>query len=79
MNYKYDLTFYEALELVLQDECWVQGENFADGVVLFLYNTNIVKCKDFTVGEDWDMSVTKNLVSQKFRKVYTQPSAERRI
>ena len=78
MNYKYDLSFYEALDLVLNDECWVQGEDFLDGVVILLHK-DYVMLKDFYCNVTRDFILSKNLASQKFRKVYTQPSAERRV
>ena len=58
-KYTYDLTFEEVLEEIWYKDCWYQGNNFADGVVIFANADGICK--------------------QMYRRVYTQPDAERKI
>lgn len=46
-KYTYDLTFEEVLEEIWYKDCWYQGNNFADGVVIFANADGTGILKDF--------------------------------
>lgn len=85
---KYELTFNEALDVLINNKGWVQGEHFADGVVL-IYGTpsiclDLVYLRDFnlpscTNGSRSPLQITRGVLSQKYRVVTTQPDAERKL
>ncbi len=80
-KYTYDLTFEEVIEEMWNRECWYQGEKFADGVIILADTDGKGILKNF-YGDCLDTSLlvlTKELYSQMFRRVYTQPDAERRV
>lgn len=86
---KYELTFYEALDILVNNKGWVQGENFADGVVLMIdeegytgYSKDYVHVHDFSSNRGAvksELQITYGVVSQKYRVVCTQPDAERKL
>lgn len=86
---KYELTFYEALDVLVNNKGWVQGENFADGVVLMIhgegyvgYSKGYVHVHDFSTyrgARKSELQITHGVISQKYRVVYTQPDAERKL
>lgn len=71
---EYTLTFFEALECVLKDECWVQGDNFAHGVVLRLKHGEVYVD---TFNNNWPLKIKNGIFYQKYRKVYTQAEANK--
>lgn len=83
---KYELTFYEALDVLVNNKGWVQGEYFADGVVLMFDNGSVgldyIHCHDFR-GSFRDskeqLQITRGILYQKYRVVRTQPDAERKL
>lgn len=86
MRYNYDLTFTEALEVLTSGKGWVQGEDFAAGVVLMFDSGSVgkdyVHVHDFTVAfkdSKWNLQITRGILLQKYRIVTTQPDAERRV
>lgn len=86
---KYELTFYEALDVLVKNEGWVQGENFADGVVLRMfeegyvgYSKNYVHVHDFSANRGSvksELQITHGVIAQKYRVVCTQSDAERKL
>lgn len=80
-KYTYDLTFEEVLEEIWLREHWYQGENFADGVVILADTDGKGILKDFYGGclDTSLLVLTERLYSQMYRRVYTQPDAERRV
>lgn len=86
--YEYPLTFQEALQNVMDGKGWAQGDGFADGVIMMCEGGMFMRGKDhlhihnFGCRGDEQKSpiyITKNLMTQKFRMVSTQPDAERRV
>jgi len=75
MNNEYNLTFHEALDCVLNNECWVQGEDFASEAVMRLDKDFTIICDCFS--DSWPMMFTTGVSRQMFRKVYTQPGAKK--
>lgn len=79
---KYPLSFTEALEVLMKNEGWIQGDNFADGVVFKLDESGLVKHCDFlnkSHDREINAMLTIGVYSQNYRIVHTQPDAERRI
>ena len=82
-KYTYDLTFEEVLEEIWLRECWYQGENFADGVVIYSDADGTGILHDF-LGGCLDVSLlvlTENLYSQMYRRIHNMDvvDAERRV
>ena len=74
----YNLSFEEALKCVLNDEGWVQGDNFAKGVVLRLGGfSDCVEVCCFEGGDRFPLQVTKRWYQQKYRVVHSRPEALR--
>lgn len=66
--------------------CWYQGNNFADGSVLEVTPDKDIYVKTFvrTVSHSTrvfssPLILTKGVYEQMYRRVYTQPDAERRV
>lgn len=80
-KYTYDLTFEEVLEEIWYKDCWYQGNNFADGVVIFANADGTGILKDFFGGclDTSLLVLTEGICKQMYRRVYTQPDAERKI
>lgn len=86
---KYGLTFYEALDVLVNNEGWVQGEYFADGVVLMIdeegyvgYSKNYIHVHDFSSNKGSvksELQITQGVIAQKYRVIRTQPDAERKV
>ncbi len=79
---QYPLSFTEALEILMKNEGWIQGDNFADGVVFKLDKTGLVKQCNFTDkshDREYNAMLTTGVYSQNYRVVTTQPDAERKI
>lgn len=84
---KYELTFYEALDVLVNNKGWVQGEQFSDGIVLMFddhqrLGKDYIHCHDFTLPSHsckFSLSISRNILSQKYRVVHTQPDAERKL
>jgi len=84
---EYTLSFSEALEVLTNNEGWVQGEMFRDGVVLMFYSCstvyNHIHVHDFTLDSfnncKSELQITRRMLSQRFRVVKTQPDALRKI
>jgi hypothetical protein len=83
---KYELTFTEAMQVLINKEGWVQGEDFSTGVVLMFDSGSVGKdyihVHDFTLDYfdcKWALQITRGTLSQKYRVVSTQPDAERKI
>jgi len=83
---EYTLSFTEALEVLTNNGGWVQGESFADGVVIMFDGGSVgqghIHVHDFTL--DYfdcksEFHITRSLLSQKFRVVKTQPDALRKV
>lgn len=82
-KYTYDLTFQEVLEELFEEDspCWYQGENFRDGVV-FLKQWGDLRERVFIPGKSYIQDIpiiTQGVYNQKYRRVTTQPDAERRV
>ena len=84
-KYTYDLTFEKVLEEIWYKDCWYQGNNFADGSVLEvtpdkdIYVKTFVRiASHFTRVYSSPLILTKGVYEQMYRRVYTQPDAERR-
>ena len=84
-KYTYDLTFEEVLEEIWYKGCWYQGNNFADGFVLEVTPDKKIYIKafvrtvfHFTRVYSSPLILTKGVYEQMYRRVYTQPDAERR-
>ncbi len=79
----YNLSFEEALKCVLNDEGWVQGDDFAKGVVLRLggFSDCVEVCcfggGDIFTTNGFPLRVTKRCYQQKYRVVHSQPEALR--
>lgn len=75
---KYNLNFLEAIDELLKDNCWIKGENFKNGVVLYYdRQLNGVYSKDFSPEISLQnrispLVISKNLSLQKFRKIFTE-------
>ena len=85
-KYTYDLTFEEVLEEIWYKGCWYQGNKFADGSVLEVTPDKEIYIKTFVRTASHSTSVfssplilTKGVYEQMYRRVYTQPDAERRV
>lgn len=80
-KYTYDLTFEEVLKEMWNRECWYQGEKFADGVIILANADNNGILQDFYGGclNTSLLVLNAGLCNQKYRRVYTQPDAERRV
>lgn len=85
-KYTYDLTFEEVLEEIWYKNCWYQGNNFADGSVLEVTPDKEIYIKTFVCTASHSTRVfssplilTKGVYEQMYRRVYTQPDAERRV
>lgn len=84
---KYELTFNEALDVVIKNKGWVQGEQFANGVVIMFDNhrwlgKDYIHVHDFTLSASdckSPLSIKRGILSQKYRVVNTQPDAERKL
>lgn len=77
---EYTLTFSEALDILMKDEGWIQGDDFADGVIYKLGKDGIVKCVNFFVDSkdrEYNAMLTSGIYRQKYRIVHTQPDAQR--
>lgn len=74
----YNLSFEEALKCVLNEKGWVQGDDFAKGVVLRLGGFSAcVEVYCFEDGDCFPLQVTKGCYQQKYRVVHSQPEALR--
>lgn len=85
-KYTYDLTFEEVLEEIWYKDYWYQGNNFADGSVLEVTPDKEIYIKTFvrTVSHSTrvyssPLILTERVYEQMYRRVYTQPDAERRV
>ena len=80
-KYTYDLTFEEVLEEIWYRDCWYQGNNFADGTVLYVTPDKELYTKTFTASQVYNapLILTEGVYEQMYRCVYTQPDAERRV
>ena len=85
-KYTYSLTFKEVLEEIWYKDCWYQGNNFADGSVLEVTPDKEIYIKTFvrTVSHSTrvfssPLILTEGVYKQMYRRVYTQPDAERRV
>ena len=85
-KYTYDLTFEEVLEEIWYEDCWYQGNNFADGTVLEVTPDKEIYIKTFSPPFAPSVCVyssplilTEGVYEQMYRRVYTQPDAERRV
>lgn len=85
-KYTYDLTFKEVLEEIWFKGGWYQGNKFADGSVLEVTPDKEIYIKTFvrTVSHSTrvfssPLILTKGVYEQMYRRVYTQPDAERRV
>ena len=81
-KYTYDLTFEEVLEEIWYKHCWYQGNNFADGSVLEVTPDKDIYVKTFSHSTrvfSSPLILTKGVYEQMYRRVYTQPDAERRV
>lgn len=85
-KYTYDLTFEEVLEEIWYKNCWYQGNNFADGSVLEVTSNKELYVKTFvrTISHSTrvyssPLILTEGVYEQMYRRVYTQPDAERRV
>lgn len=85
-KYTYSLTFEEVLEEIWYKNCWYQGNNFADGSVLEVTPDKEIYIKTFirTVSHStrvfsFPLILTEGVYEQMYRRVYTQPDAERRV
>ncbi len=77
---EYTLTFLEALEILMKDEGWIQGNEFADGLIYKLGKDGIVKCVNFMADSkdrEYNAMLTTGVYRQMYRIVHTQPDAER--
>lgn len=84
----YNLTFQEALEAIMNDNAWAQGENFRDGIIimakggLFINGFDFLHIHDFKTklseSSKSDFQLTKGAMQQKYRLVSTQFDAERK-
>lgn len=78
---KYNLTFQEALQEVMEGNGWMQGEDFAEGVVFMIGDSFGLKGRpwlfmhDFKSNHQADPIITSGVYNQKFRIVQTQPDA----
>lgn len=81
----YPLSFHDVLNNLLFSDSpkWFQGENFGDGVFIKLLGDTITV---FVFSPEWlgfhdcgALIVTKEVVSQSYREVCTQPDVERKI
>lgn len=83
-KYDYDLTFNEVINEIFKTKGWYQGENFKDGYfisvnennddMIYLYYFSENKCGKHT---DGCPVLSKGLFTQKYRRIYTEPSAKR--
>lgn len=81
-KYDYDLTFEEVLEEIWYGTCWFQGNNFADGTVLYVTSDKELYTKTFSgSGQVYNapLILTEGVYDQLYRRVFTQPDAERRV
>lgn len=80
-KYTYDLTFEEVLKEIWYKNCWYQGNNFADGSVLEVTPDKEIYVKTFgrTRVFSSPLILTEGVYEQMYRRVYTQPDAERRV
>lgn len=80
-KYTYDLTFEEVLEEIWFEDCWYQGNNFADGSVLEVTPDKEIYVKTFGSTRVFSspLILTEGVYEQMYRRVYTQPDAERRV
>lgn len=87
-NITYPLTFQNALNALMNGQGWIQGDNFADGVVIMKERGYGVQGKDHAHFHNFNISgsdakfpleITNMLYQQNFRIVTSQPDAERRV
>lgn len=60
---------------------WYQGEDFRDGVYITIEDS-VIMAKQFprSLGSQfaWPLNITYGVTQMKYRRVYTQPEAERK-
>lgn len=73
---EYNLSFEEALKYVVKGDGWVQGENYAKGVILRLNcYTKSVEVHCFVSNSDFPLQINKNCYNQNYKIVRTQVAA----
>lgn len=82
----FTLTFVEALELIMKEGAWVQGQNFKNGKVLMMKGGYGVDSKEHLHIHDFnskprenpkeEVFVSINLYHDKFRRVSTEIEAK---
>lgn len=81
-KYTYNLTFEEVLEEIWYKDCWYQGNNFGDGTIIYA-NVDRELCMNTfdgaMGGHTHHLILTERIYEQMYRRVYTQPDAERRV
>ena len=81
MSQEYTLDFYQALKVLENNEGWIQGEGFGDGVVLSMQGgerlcvVDFYPCYSKAVS---DYTITSSTFTQKYRIVTTQPDSLRK-
>ncbi|MCD7996471.1 MAG: hypothetical protein LUH21_04475 [Clostridiales bacterium] len=83
-NKKYDLTFYEVIEELINNGGWYQGEKFSNGTYLAINGLGNVCVYSFSeeyfgTKELYIAIIYKGVVEQKYRKVETQADVMRKV
>ena len=80
---EYDLSFEDVInEIFTENSGWYQGENFKDGCFLESSESDIINLCYFSENKFGKQQLTlvlsKSLLTQKYRRVFTQPEVMRK-
>ncbi|ADQ53322.1 hypothetical protein 65p314 [Aeromonas phage 65] len=70
---KFDMSFQDAMDYVLNNKGWCVGEHYRKGVVMSQGSLGTLMTKDFIENSENPMIVSVRSFQQKYRAVHTQP------
>lgn len=73
---KFNLTFTEAMQVLADNNGWVQGEGFHSQVVL-INEFDTIKARDFRSASPHNTPLTVGMMKQKYRVVQFQSELEK--
>lgn len=81
---KYNLCFIDMMNEIFVTNGWYQGEDFKDGVFIKTDDSGLVHVYQFSEDKFGEidcglLSISSRTLSQRYRRVYTQPDIMRKI